>query len=95
MWDLSFPTRNGTGTPCSGSAESQLLDHQGSPCTASLNPRVTSREAVDQETHVDEGSPDPCRHWGCVPSRGRASSVFKYTQPLASVLWLSRLNLEG
>ena len=31
MWDLSFPNRDRTHAPCSGSAESQPLDHQGSP----------------------------------------------------------------
>ena len=30
MWDLSFPTRDRTHAPCSGSAESSPLDHQGS-----------------------------------------------------------------
>ena len=31
IWDLSSPTRDRTLTPCTGSAESQPLDHQGSP----------------------------------------------------------------
>ena len=31
MWDLSALTRDRTHAPCSGSTESQLLDHQGSP----------------------------------------------------------------
>ena len=31
MWDLSFPTRDETRTPCTGSMESWPLDHQGSP----------------------------------------------------------------
>ena len=31
MWDLSSPTRDRTRAPCSGSAESWPLDHQGSP----------------------------------------------------------------
>ena len=31
MWDLSSPTRDGTQAACSGSTESYLLDHQGSP----------------------------------------------------------------
>ena len=31
MWDLSLLTRDGTRIPCIGSAESQPLDHQGSP----------------------------------------------------------------
>ena len=36
MWDLSSPTRDRTRVPCSGSAESQPLDHQGSPMSWSL-----------------------------------------------------------
>ena len=32
MQDLSSPTKDQTSTPCSGSAESQPLDQQGSPC---------------------------------------------------------------
>ena len=35
MWDLSSQTRDGTGTPCSGSSEFQPLDHQGSPPSSS------------------------------------------------------------
>ena len=31
VWDLSSPTRGQTYAPCSGSLESQPLDHQGSP----------------------------------------------------------------
>ena len=31
MQDLSSLTRNQTHFPCSGSMESELLDHQGSP----------------------------------------------------------------
>ena len=31
VWDLSSPTRDQTRIPCIGSAESQPLDHQGSP----------------------------------------------------------------
>ena len=31
MWDPSSPTWDRTCTPCSGSAGSQPLDHQGSP----------------------------------------------------------------
>ena len=34
MWDLSSLTRDRTCAPCIGSAESQLLDHQGSPLKA-------------------------------------------------------------
>ena len=29
VWDLSSLTRDGTCAPCSGSTESQPLDHQG------------------------------------------------------------------
>ena len=29
--DISFPIRDGSHAPCSGSMESQALDHQGSP----------------------------------------------------------------
>ena len=34
MWDLSFPTRDWTHTPSTGSLESQPLDHQGSPISS-------------------------------------------------------------
>ena len=33
IWNLSSPTRDQTCVPCSGSAESRLLDSQGSPLT--------------------------------------------------------------
>ena len=36
MWDLSSLTRDQTCAPCSGSAESEPLDRQGSPTVLSL-----------------------------------------------------------
>ena len=36
MWDLSSPTRGQTHAPCTGSMESQPLDHQGSPLKPDL-----------------------------------------------------------
>ena len=35
-WDLSFPTRDWTCSPCIGSTESLSLDHQGSPYDNSI-----------------------------------------------------------
>lgn len=48
MRDLSFPARDQTRIPCSGSAESQPLHHQGSPCTSVFKPErhLPSQEAV-------------------------------------------------
>lgn len=37
MWDLSFPTKDQTHVPCSGSTESQLLDHQRISKSLSFN----------------------------------------------------------
>ena len=37
MWDLSSPVRDGTRVLCIGSAESYLLDHQGSPSPDDFN----------------------------------------------------------
>ena len=34
MWDLHSPTRDGTCTPCTGSAASSPLDHQGRPSSS-------------------------------------------------------------
>ena len=37
MWDLSFPTKDRTHVPCSGSTESQLLDCQSMSKSLSFN----------------------------------------------------------
>ena len=37
MWDLSSPSKDGTCVSCSGSIDSEPLDHQGSPRTEGLS----------------------------------------------------------
>ena len=40
LWDLSSPTRDQTYTPCSGTIQSNPLDHQGSPRNLSFQVNI-------------------------------------------------------
>ena len=50
MWKSSFLTRDQSPRPCSGSLESQLLAHQGSPSHTMLrkptDPRIPDSENI-------------------------------------------------
>ena len=46
-WDLSYPTRDQTCSPCSGSGESSPLDQQGSPFTQYFNKHCLSGRKED------------------------------------------------
>lgn len=87
---LVFLTRNGTRYPLQWKCRVLTAGPQGSPCAKVFSSRATSSGQWTRRHTWAKGPQISADTGGCVSSKGRASSVFKYTQPLASVPWLSR-----
>ena len=51
MQDLTFPTRDGTHTPCNGNIESKPLDQQGSPWAILFN----NADVMEQRRFLGRG----------------------------------------
>ena len=69
MWDLRSLTRNQTPAPCSGSAESQPLDHERSPLVLFLMGKGRSDGAVVENPPASAGGTG---HLAWIPGSARS-----------------------